>query len=571
MRHYDQSHFEAASLAPTLTPADYVRLLHPEEAIGKTTLMAKDITGRAHSKTYALSAAPALVDCFLDGDSYISLHRFHGGRKISRLAALNGLFLDLDVDRLPAGAGRNVGSWSLDILMRLVSLNLPEPSVLLSTGRGLAAIWLIDPLPPQALPRWQAAQKALIDLFRCLGADPSCSDAARVTRLPGSLNTKSQTEAEIIGGNLERSGFDQLADDIFIAAGRPTREQLSLRQKHRKKRGEKKLSGGLAVRPRFEAVKRDLERLRLFWGGQVPEGIRNTWLHLYATCLSHLKGALEIPDLVTAMAAVATPGLSRSEIAGIAKTAAGHASLPAGDGTPLADGRYHYSGATIAELLGVTAAGAQTLGLEQVMPKAERARRKAERQKQRRREAGAASREDWLQENSRERQRPWVALGMSRSTYYRQKKAGRIAETIETARPAPIETGPCPQQGGSASPEAPAEGRSPDATTPTPTKSAIRRTQPAEAQRKDTSLGRTSVRLTEIMVETNPSVQPAPQQGSLALHDDDFSIHWTDLRESDTSTGRHFCKAHHSLTEKLISFRTTRGGGIRSVSSTATD
>ena len=100
---------------------------------------------------------------------------------------------------------------------------------------------------------------------------------------------------------------------------------------------------------------------------------------------------------------------------------------------------------------------------------------------------------------------------MSRSTYYRQKKAGRIAENDETARPAPVETGPCPQQGGSASPKAPAEGRSPDANTPTPTKSAIRLTQPAEAPRADTTLGRTSGRLTEIIVQTNPCVQAAAQ------------------------------------------------------------
>ena len=468
MKHHARSHFDTASPAPALTPADYVRLLHPEDAIGKTTLMAKNGAGLPHSRTYALDTAPVLVDNFLDGDGYISLHRFHGPRDVRRLAALNGLFLDLDVNRLPAGVRRTAGSWSLDVILRLVSLNLPEPSVLLSTGRGLAAIWLLEPLPPQALPRWQPAQNTLIDLFQCLGADPACRDAARVTRLPGSLNTKSRTTASIIGGSLKRHGFDQLADQIYIAAGRPTKEQLRLRQKQKAQLGKKAKTGGLTVKARFRAIMKDLERVLFSWDGCVPPGYRNTWLHLYATCLSHTSNEREIPGAVEAMAARATAGLSRSEVAAIAKAAARHASLSHGV-TPLIDGRYHYAGATIAEMLGVTAAGARTLGLEQIMPKEERARRKAERERLRRQAGGAISREEWLKENSCERQRPWVEMGISRSTYFRRRKAGLIVEPTGSATAAAIETGPCPQQGGSALPKAPAEGRSRSAKNPTPT------------------------------------------------------------------------------------------------------
>ena len=57
MKHYARSHFDTSSPASALTPGDYVRLLHPEDAIGKTTLMTKDVFGRPHSKTYALSFA----------------------------------------------------------------------------------------------------------------------------------------------------------------------------------------------------------------------------------------------------------------------------------------------------------------------------------------------------------------------------------------------------------------------------------------------------------------------------------------------------------------------------------
>ena len=513
MRHFDQAHFETVATAPLLTPEKYVRLLHPEDAIGKTTLMTKDANGRTHSKTYAPATASALVDNFLDGDGYISLHRFHGSRMGSQLAALNGLFLDLDTHRLPPASSTSVGPWSLDVMMHCLSLKLPPPTVLLFTGRGLAAIWLIKPLPPKALPRWQAAQNVLIELFRSLGADPACRDAARITRLPGSLNSKSQKIASIIDGTLERYDFDQLADEIYMAAGRPTREDLKHRKARRKQRGARKQTGGLPVAARFAGVMRDLDRLRVSWGGRVPVGARNTWLHLFAICLSHTSSATEIPDRVQAMAAEATPGLSPSEVSGVARIAARHAALPK-SGAALSDGRYHYAGVTIADLLGVTAAGARTLGLEQIMPTCERARRRAERERQRRRTAGAMSRETWLEENSREARQPWVNLGISRSTYYRRLKAGQIVETSKPAQGPRVETGPCPQQGGSALPEAPAEGRSPAGKGPTPTQSPSRRTRPKQRKIQEIETPQ-KAGLYEVVVECNSQVHSPHQQGEI--------------------------------------------------------
>ena len=81
---------------------------------------------------------------------------------------------------------------------------------------------------------------------------------------------KSQIIASIIGGTLERYGFNPLADEIYIAAGRPTREQLRLRQEHKKRRGEQVHSGGLTAGARFQAIARGLERLLRSWGADIP-------------------------------------------------------------------------------------------------------------------------------------------------------------------------------------------------------------------------------------------------------------------------------------------------------------
>ncbi len=97
----------------------------------------------------------------------------------------------------------------------------------------------------------------------------------------------------------------------------------------------------------------DLKTIRSVWGGHVPIGLRNTWLHIYAAALSHCVQPSEIPHLVAKMAASATPGLGAREVDGLAEAAKARAQ--AGSGCiPTLDTRYHYSGERIADLLGVS-------------------------------------------------------------------------------------------------------------------------------------------------------------------------------------------------------------------------
>jgi hypothetical protein len=331
---------------------------------------------------------------------------------------LNALYLDLDNARLANGFGINPSIWSLLVTSYAESIGLPQPSTLTFTGRGLAAVWLITPIPPAARKRWQAALKALIDLFRHLGADPSCSDASRVFRLPGTINFKSGKEVSVLDGTLQRYSFDALEDTIYRASGRPVRAALK-QQKSRKQKAQKKAPAGLSPAARFRAIKRDLDRLCVAWGGTVPSGRRNSWLHIYATALTHTAEISEIEKQVNHLAALATPGLTPSEIRAIAGFAVKQVEAAQGRGV-MADGRYHYAGARIAEILDVTDALAQQLCLEQVFSTEERKRRKATTEKKRRRLQGATSRKDWLSKNNKCHVKPWNKMGISKATFYRR-------------------------------------------------------------------------------------------------------------------------------------------------------
>ena len=230
----------ALSPAADLPARAYAQILHPVGSRGKVSFLTK-VEDRAFTRNHRPEAASGWVDSLLDDVSYMSLNRFSRGRESSRLLELNALYLDLDIhtlrkDSRPSDAER---IWPGQLLADLSKKGLPEPSILNFTGRGLAAIWLLKPLPASAHLRWSETNRCLIDQFRHMGADRSAGDCARVFRLPGTLNEKSGLEVRVLGGTLERHDFDELSDRIFIAAGRPTRAEW---QERKKLRAERKIS-----------------------------------------------------------------------------------------------------------------------------------------------------------------------------------------------------------------------------------------------------------------------------------------------------------------------------------------
>ena len=420
-KHLPPNLHDNAPAAANLTAADYIRLLHPTDGVGKVSFVLIRSRDETITKTYSVDTAPVVVDALLDESTYVSLNRFNGPRTSTRLAQLNALYLDLDVHTLP-GSNQLPDHWAGSFASDLRAKNSPQPSVLISTGRGLAAIWLLEPLPAKARSRWNTTMQALIKLFQHMGADSACSDCARVFRVPGTINLKSGTEVRTMDGTLRRYNFDVLSDCIFIASGRPTRRKLKEIRQLKKKVTVATTQGnrrGLTPKARFTMIARDLDKIVVQWGGRVPLGHRNTFLHLLATCLTHTGPASEIETHVRRIAAMAVPDLSDREISGIIKSAETKAQESCSS-NPSLDGRLHYSGAKVAELLNISDALACELSLEQTFSEAERARRKAGRERNRRRGQGACLREEWLAMNSTSRVKPWKLAGISRSKWYEQ-------------------------------------------------------------------------------------------------------------------------------------------------------
>ncbi|TMM55121.1 hypothetical protein [Sulfitobacter sabulilitoris] len=447
MQHVSLDEFVPADNISSLTAEEYCDFLHPKGGRGRAAVFIKFDNDRVETRSLERETLLAHMPSFLDQTSYLTLNRFWFGRRGKFLAAFNALYVDLDYFNSPQWRGKTPDEVQAAYAAKLLSSNVPQPSIISQSGRGLAAIWLIREIPVAARPRWQAAMKALIEISASFGVDKSCKDSSRVFRIPGTINEKVGKEVRVSGGTGLRHSFDWLADQIFSSVGKPRRTLFEQRKRTRRglKTAPQKVPEGLTQSRRFKLILEDLETVRIAHGGRIQEGSRNTWLHLYATCLTHLHDVGNIEREVEAMASIATPGLEPSEVTAVAHQAIEKTKHPASAGAPGSEGRYYYSGATIAEKLDVPAEMARDLNLKQIMPEEEKKRRNAARERQRRAEKGAVSREEFLSKNNATRTEPWRALSISRSKYYAQKKAG-LLDNMGSRRPW---TGPCPLQGRS--------------------------------------------------------------------------------------------------------------------------
>ena len=180
-------------------------------------------------------------------DVYLTQNRFFGRRRlVSQLAELDALFVDLDYYKTAHADDhpRHVLSLAVDALELA---RIPPPSFAVASGRGLALVWLHHPVPRPALPRWRACQQVLWHTLRHLGADRLASDAARVLRLVGTRNSRSQTLVECVTPVGEAWDFDLLADEILPL---PRAELIALRlERARRRAGGQGLSKGKGYRP----------------------------------------------------------------------------------------------------------------------------------------------------------------------------------------------------------------------------------------------------------------------------------------------------------------------------------
>lgn len=137
-----------------------------------------------------------LLEQDFEGENvFISLNTFYSTfRRLEYLKELKAQFIDLDIYK--------TGFTKEQILMNLeenyFNQSIPRPNLIVDSGRGLYLIWLINSVPSKALPLWKAIEEYLYSVLKPFGADRQALDPTRILRVPGSINSKSNTKVEVI-------------------------------------------------------------------------------------------------------------------------------------------------------------------------------------------------------------------------------------------------------------------------------------------------------------------------------------------------------------------------------------
>jgi len=252
-------------------------------------------------RAYPVSNLPDILpELAGEDDVYFTQGRFWGyKREVAQLAGISALWSDIDFYNVPELRGMHPLGVLEDALVLLERALIPAPSLAISTGRGVAPLWLHSSVPRAALPKWNACQKRIFEVLKPLGADGGAKDAARVLRLAGTVNTKSGALVEMLRPPGEVWEFGDLANEVLPLTREEWAEVRDLRIQRARRRPEKRLwtpGRGLTVATLWEARLSDLQMLlRLRWDQEeLPPGQRDHWLFLAGCGMSWLASDPEV-------------------------------------------------------------------------------------------------------------------------------------------------------------------------------------------------------------------------------------------------------------------------------------
>ncbi|WP_312283670.1 helix-turn-helix domain-containing protein [Candidatus Igneacidithiobacillus taiwanensis] len=218
-------------------------------------------------------------------DIFITVNEFDGWRFIRLLRSLRSLYVDLDDYTDVYG-----------VLDACTDAQIPTPNIIVASGKGLHLYWLLESLPPKALPVWQRCQDALIRIFRSLGSDAAAKDCTRLLRVVGTRNKGEEVRAIVLDGH--HWSLRQIAFEILGTEGKPRAQVRDIRVK--RKTPDKAIQGSIYAR--WHLVFQDLLAISGHYGHHIPEGYRDKWLFLIGVALSWFTHPEGIEDEIVGLA-----------------------------------------------------------------------------------------------------------------------------------------------------------------------------------------------------------------------------------------------------------------------------
>jgi len=403
-----------------------LELFEPSEYLDKRgpgyfSILAK-MNGKTVQESYELQHLETVVGGLNPNiDTWISQATFTApNRRAVNLYSVGLLFADLDTYNIPGLQQKKPEQISNLLILYCGDRGVPAPSIVLFSGRGLQAKWLLaNALPPSRLYEWNHIQRKLVDLLNDFGSDHNAKDISRVLRLDRTVNTKSGERCRVVYVN---SGVEAV----------PTRydfeEIAELFPEPEPEERPKKTTAKVLTLPHEMNLRRlnwyrlydirDLWKLR----GGVPKGYRETTLFWELNFLLRADPG-KTGDMWKEAQTLAAEiddhnGFYRNSDL---STLYGKAKANKAGGTVLYKGKRHpplYTprNDTLINLFKITPD--EEKNLRTIISKQEKYRRKVEKR-----------RDQGMREQAYRYSRPWESLEISRRTFYRSlERAGKRGE-----------------------------------------------------------------------------------------------------------------------------------------------
>ena len=113
-------------------------------------------------------------------------------RRVENIRQFRALFLDFDNIE---GNKHYVAHMIFELAEQGV---VPRPTMIVDSGRGIHVYWRIKNAPYGALYSWQEIEDMLYHRLKHLGADKQATDAARLLRVPSTVNSKNNMECRVL-------------------------------------------------------------------------------------------------------------------------------------------------------------------------------------------------------------------------------------------------------------------------------------------------------------------------------------------------------------------------------------
>ena len=196
-------------------------------------------------------------------------------RRVENIRQFRALFQDIDCESMGLEKAETVYM----IWMLHYEGKIPKPTMVTDSGRGVHLYWRIKNAPYGALNTWQELQDYIYYNLKNFGADRKATDAARVLRLPGTINSRSDSDCKVlyIDNHLEYSMYELREEYLNY---KPRVHQLQMQQ-------TKKIDSKVISNKFFNSYSLHMERandletlcrLRKY----DMTGYRNMALHCYA-------------------------------------------------------------------------------------------------------------------------------------------------------------------------------------------------------------------------------------------------------------------------------------------------